>query len=85
MGLVAEQNLLNQRARPLVNAKGFTKIVRRRSQDKARENTIKKRSSIIDRGGLKNDDMNLRREGYHTQEKRFGTGHSSCFKSLKPN
>jgi hypothetical protein len=31
MGLVAEQNPQNQRARPLVNAKGFTKIVRRRS------------------------------------------------------
>jgi len=29
MGLVAEQNPLNQRARLLVNAKGFTKIVRR--------------------------------------------------------
>ncbi len=34
---MVEQNPQNQRARPLVNVKGFIKVVRRRSQDKAIE------------------------------------------------
>jgi hypothetical protein len=42
MGLLVKQNPHNQRARPLVDVEGFTKVVRRRNQDKAKEITIKK-------------------------------------------
>jgi hypothetical protein len=38
MGLMVEQNPQNQRTKPLVNVKGFIKVVRRRNQDKAIEN-----------------------------------------------
>jgi len=62
MGFLVKQNPHNQRAGPLVNVERFTKVVRRRSQDKARENTIKKGSSILDKGGLKNGDVNLLKE-----------------------
>ncbi len=62
MGLLVKQNPHNQRARPLVDVERFTKVVRRRSQNKARENTIKKGPSTLNKRGLKNGNVNLLKE-----------------------
>jgi hypothetical protein len=42
MDFVVEQNPLNQRAKSLVNVKRFTKVVRRRHQDKVIEKLSRK-------------------------------------------
>jgi hypothetical protein len=53
MDFVVEQNPLNQRAKSLVNVKGFTKVVRRRHQDKVIEKLSRKDHPFQKKGSTK--------------------------------